>query len=105
VGHKILLSLGAWIASEKLIVGITDDPLLVKKAFPSVLESFDVRSNNVRKFLTMFRPGLLYELVPIVDVYGPTAWDPNIQALVVSKESIDGAKASPSHFKIIQASD
>ena len=27
-GHKILLSMGAWIASEKLIVGITGAPFL-----------------------------------------------------------------------------
>jgi len=43
--------------------------------------------------LELFKPGLEYDIVPIKDVYGPTAWDPNIQALVVSKETLKGADA------------
>ena len=38
----------------------------------------------------------MLDITPIVDVYGPTSWDPNIQALVVSKETISGAEASTS---------
>ncbi|PCH37862.1 Nucleotidylyl transferase [Wolfiporia cocos MD-104 SS10] len=90
-GHKILLSMGAWIASEKLIVGITDDALLTKKAFKEVLETIDVRIARVRAFLELFKPSLQYDLVPISDVYGPTGWDDNIQALIVSKETLPGA--------------
>jgi pantetheine-phosphate adenylyltransferase len=37
---------------------------------------------------------LIYDVVPIIDVYGPTGWDPNIQALVVSKETLSGAASS-----------
>jgi pantetheine-phosphate adenylyltransferase len=40
-----------------------------------------------------FKPSLDYYIVPINDVYGPTATDPNIQALVVSKETASGGKA------------
>lgn len=32
--------------------------------------------------------------MPIDDVYGPTGWDPNVQALVVSMETLSGAKSS-----------
>ncbi|RPD66404.1 Nucleotidylyl transferase [Lentinus tigrinus ALCF2SS1-7] len=90
-GHKILLSMGAWIAKEKLIIGITDDPLLVKKAYREVLEPLSVRTARTRAFLELFRPGIVYDLVPLNDVYGPTGWDPNVQALVVSKETLPGA--------------
>lgn len=48
----------------------------------------------MRAFLTAFRPALVYDIVPINDVYGPTGWDPNIQGLVVSKETASGAAAS-----------
>jgi phosphopantetheine adenylyltransferase len=43
------------------------------------------------------RPGLILDLVPISDVAGPTGWDANIQALVVSKETLSGGAASKSH--------
>lgn len=116
-GHKILLSMSAWIAHEKVIIGVTgkpqkplrsasqeedvltmdtDDKLLQKKANRHVLEPLDVRIEHVRRFLDFFKPGLVYDAVPIDDVYGPTAVDPNIQALVVSKETLGGASASKS---------
>jgi len=96
-GHKILLSMGAWVASEKLIVGITDDALLKNKAHKEVLEKLPVRMERVRAFLELFKPGLIYDLVSIDDVYGPTAWDPNIQALIVSKETLPGASSIHKH--------
>lgn len=92
-GHKILLSMAAWIASSKVIVGITDDELLKNKSNKHVLESMAVRIEKTRSFLQLFRPDLEYELVAIRDVYGPTGWDPNIQALVVSVETLPGAES------------
>ncbi|KAA1469552.1 Nucleotidylyl transferase [Dentipellis sp. KUC8613] len=92
-GHKILLSMAAWITEQNIIVGVTDDPLLVKKANIDVLEKLPVRIRHVREFLELFKPGLEYHIVPIDDVYGPTGWDPNIQALVVSRETIAGGEA------------
>ncbi|KAJ6597035.1 hypothetical protein DFH09DRAFT_109657 [Mycena vulgaris] len=96
-GHKILLSMAAWIASEKLIVGVTDDALLTRKANAAVLEPLAQRTAAVRAFLRAFRPHLTYDVVPISDVYGPTGWDANIQALVVSKETVSGAAAIARH--------
>jgi len=96
-GHKILLSMAAWIASEKVIVGVTDDALLTKKSNKEVLENLPTRIAKVTSFLALFRPGLTYDVVPINDVYGPTGWDPNIQALVVSKETLSGAASIASH--------
>ncbi|KAJ7343337.1 hypothetical protein DFH08DRAFT_1081529 [Mycena albidolilacea] len=96
-GHKILLSMAAFIASTKLIVGVTDDALLIRKTYAAVLEPLPTRIAAVRAFLARFKPGLEVDAVPISDVYGPTGWDPNIQALVVSKETADGARAIATH--------
>lgn len=109
-GHKILLSMAAWIASEKLIIGVTgvltdnvfsilahlpiDDNLLQNKANKHVLEKLSQRMERVREFVTFFKPELVLDIVAIDDVYGPTGWDENIQALVVSKETTSGAAAS-----------
>ena len=48
---------------------------------------------GVQQFMELFKPSLVFDIVPIHDVYGPTATDPNIQALVVSKETASGGKA------------
>ncbi|KAJ4497896.1 hypothetical protein C8R41DRAFT_940149 [Lentinula lateritia] len=96
-GHKILLSMAAWITSRKLIVGVTDDTLLKSKSNAHVLESLDTRRNNVREFLELFKPGLEYDIVTINDVYGPTGWDLDIQGLVVSRETINGAEMISTH--------
>ncbi|KAF7796694.1 hypothetical protein EIP86_007877 [Pleurotus ostreatoroseus] len=98
-GHKILLSMAAWIARDTLIVGVTDDALLQKKANKDVLQSIGVRMTVAKAFLRLFRPQVQYEMVPITDVYGPTGWEPNIQALVVSKETLPGAEAIEKHRK------
>ncbi|EGN95506.1 hypothetical protein SERLA73DRAFT_186547 [Serpula lacrymans var. lacrymans S7.3] len=90
-GHKILLSMAAWIANEKVIVGVTDDVLLKNKANKHVLEDLSTRIERTRAFMKLFRSDLEYDFVPIRDVYGPTGWDANIQALVVSKETLSGA--------------
>ncbi|KAG6889843.1 hypothetical protein C0995_014321 [Termitomyces sp. Mi166 len=96
-GHKILLSMSAWITSEKIIVGVTDDVLLKKKSNPHLLQPLAERIERVRAFLELFRPGIEYEIVPIQDVYGPTGWDPNVQGLVVSQETISGAESIAAH--------
>lgn len=70
-----------------------DEALLTKKANASVLESIDTRKANVRVFCERFKPSLEYDIVTINDVYGPTAWDANIQALVLSFETREGAAA------------
>ncbi|KAJ3993588.1 hypothetical protein F5050DRAFT_1714370 [Lentinula boryana] len=96
-GHKILLSMAAWIASQKVIVGVTNATLLGSKSNAHVLESLETRKANVQTFLELFKPGLEYDIVTIDDVYGPTGWDPNIQGLVVSRETINGAEMIADH--------
>ena len=82
------------ISRRELIAKMIDDALLTKKSNKEILEDLPTRKSNVTTFLSLFRPGLIYDVVPIVDVYGPTGWDPNIQALVVSKETLSGAASS-----------
>ena len=105
--------MAAWIVHEKLIVGVTGqrsflisesvsltflrfvgDSLLQKKVHKDLLESLDTRITRTRNFLEFFKPGINYHVVPINDVYGPTAVDHYIQALVVSKETLGGASSS-----------
>lgn len=96
-GHKILLSCAAFLATSKLIVGMTSDSLLTKKRHVEILEHLDERTKKTREFLQLVKPGLELDLPPLTDIYGPTGWDPNVQALVVSKETLSGANAIATH--------
>jgi len=94
-GHKILLTMVAWITSEgpggKLICGVTDDALLTKKANRNLIQSLDIRTARIREFLSLVAPGLgELDLPPLQDIYGPTASDADIEALVVSRETREG---------------
>jgi pantetheine-phosphate adenylyltransferase len=68
-----------------------DDMLLKNKKYAHLLESISVRTSNVRAFLTLIARNLVLDLVPIQDVYGPTAWDPTLSGLVISEETRPGA--------------
>ncbi|CAR27806.1 hypothetical protein ZYGR_0N02920 [Zygosaccharomyces rouxii] len=91
-GHKILLTMAAFITSSRLIVGVTDQDLLVNKKYREFLETVDERCDNVKKFLALLKPTLKVEIVLIKDVCGPTGTVPEIEALVVSRETVQGGQ-------------
>lgn len=70
-----------------------DDKLLGKKSHRELMESIEDRMEGVRAFLELFRPHIVHDVVPISDVYGPTATDADIQGLVVSKETMAGGQS------------
>ncbi|KAF9110553.1 hypothetical protein BGX27_006189 [Mortierella sp. AM989] len=92
-GHKILLSMTAWIASHRVVCGVTDDSMLKTKKFKEYMEPLNKRIDAVERFLRTFKRGLVYEVVPIHDIYGPTITDDKLQALMVSKETLKGGDA------------
>jgi len=67
--------------------------MLNNKKYKEYLETVDVRIANVIGFCTLFRPDLVYEVVPIVDAFGPSIVDPALSAIVVSAETLPGAHA------------
>lgn len=91
-GHKILLSVAAFLTSSRLIVGVTDQELLQNKKYKEVLQPFDTRCSNVKRFLQKLKPSLNVEIVAIRDVCGPTGTVPEIEALIVSRETVSGGE-------------
>ncbi|KAF9182449.1 hypothetical protein BGZ51_000690 [Haplosporangium sp. Z 767] len=92
-GHKILLSMTAWITSHRVVCGVTDDSMLLTKKYKEYMESLEHRIHAVERFLRIFKRNLIYEVVPIHDIYGPTITDNKLQALTVSKETLKGGAA------------
>lgn len=91
IGHKVLLSMAAYSASFKVIVGITVDSLLVNKQYAEYLETFEQREATVKAFIRSLKPDMLIETYPLDNMFGPTTGIKKIDALVVSKETREGA--------------
>lgn len=90
-GHFKLLTLAAHLTRSTLIVGLVPDSMLTKKAHASRLQPYHTRRQNIYAFLMQLRTSLQVDVVQLEDAYGPTITDPDIQAIVVSSETIANA--------------
>jgi pantetheine-phosphate adenylyltransferase len=91
-GHRILLSMAAWLAEESLTVGVTAQEMLGNKSGFQVMESIEQRTGKASAFLQRFKVGK-YNLTTIHDPFGPTRWDPKLRAIVGSRETLSGCYA------------
>ncbi|CAN6654524.1 phosphopantetheine adenylyltransferase [Trichomonascus vanleenenianus] len=92
-GHKLLLTLSGYICREMLVVGVTGPELLKNKKYAEAMQSYARRRTSVEDFVGYVFPALKVHCEMINDVYGPTATMPEIEALVVSKETRSGGDA------------
>ncbi|NWX43810.1 COASY synthase, partial [Steatornis caripensis] len=63
------------------------------KVLPELIEPYELRAAKLREFLEDVKPSLRYDIVPLVDPYGPSVTDPDLQCLVVSEETHRGGEA------------
>lgn len=93
VGHDALL--GAAFASGRVVlVGLTTDAYLAQHPKPGAerIRAYAARRRNLSRYLRRRFPGRRWEISPISDRYG-RAVGPGIDALVVSAETVPGARA------------
>lgn len=89
-GHRLLLTQSALLARRRIVVGMSNGPLLSSKILPELIKPIDVRVSEVEAYLGDVKPWIKHEVVPITDIYGPTAWDDDLECLVVSPETVRG---------------
>ncbi|KAG5456379.1 MAG: hypothetical protein BJ554DRAFT_3896 [Olpidium bornovanus] len=92
VGHKILLTMAAWVPSETLFCGVTSASMLKSKINRELLQPEEVRLTEARNFLQRIRPQIRYQVEIIDDPCGPAASDGTFSALVVSHETLSGGE-------------
>ncbi|KAG5175409.1 hypothetical protein JKP88DRAFT_338687 [Tribonema minus] len=92
-GHKKLLTAAASCCklSGILTVGVTADAMLTSKKLSHLIDGSAARIAAVASFLDDIRPGLRHRVVVIDDPFGPPAYEPEFEAIVVSSETIKGA--------------
>lgn len=92
LGHKILLTEAVLRATDRLVVGVTDESMTVSKKLYELILPVEERIKEVEVFLNEIDPTLKYDIVPISDVYGPTKSDPDMEMIIVSKETEKGGQ-------------
>lgn len=98
-GHRLLLSVAAISAEAEVVVGVTDDAMLTTKTRRELLQSYDARCVGVARYIHAVHPALKVHTVALRDPAAPTPAHemPNIQAIVVSQETVAGAESINAH--------
>ena len=95
-GHKLMLSLAALLSRDRILCGITASEMLSTKNHPEKLDTLDNRMFTVQEFLVEFKAGCerKVEIVTLRDPYGPTIELDDLDALIVSPETLPGGLKS-----------
>eukprot|EP01038_Epipyxis_sp_PR26KG_P004407 gene4407-6233_t len=90
-GHKKLLTLAAICCKSELTIGITGHTMLQQKSNVDMISNYATRCAGVESFLFSIKPGLKLNLVELFDPFGPTIHASDLDAIIVSSETILGA--------------
>ncbi len=90
-GHKSLFHT-AFTISSSAIIGLTVDSFIKEKTYATEVQPYLLREKIIREHLTQNFPSSVYQIVPLVDVYGPTLENRSIEALVVGPKTVAGAR-------------
>nr|XP_033775250.1 bifunctional coenzyme A synthase [Geotrypetes seraphini]XP_033775251.1 bifunctional coenzyme A synthase [Geotrypetes seraphini] len=91
--HKILLSASCLLTESRLLIGVSDKDLLENKVLKELIQPYQQRVDKLSQFLVDIKPSLQYEIVPLLDPYGPSITDSALKCIVVSEETRKGGSS------------
>ncbi|WKX91211.1 hypothetical protein Q1695_009776 [Nippostrongylus brasiliensis] len=92
-GHKVLLSKAALLVSESVVCGVTDKSMIEKKSLWEMIEPVERRMEAVEDFVADVSDSVVCLAEPIEDPFGPSTRIPDLEAIVVSQETVRGGEA------------
>jgi len=84
-GHRALLS-KSFQVGRKVIIGVTSDAFAAREG-KAPDEDFEERVRNLEALIREEHPGREYTIAKLDDYFGPGIASPEVQAIVVSKET------------------
>ncbi|XGW21173.1 hypothetical protein V3C99_004265 [Haemonchus contortus] len=92
-GHKVLLSKAALLAKESVVCGVTHKKMIEKKSLWELIEPISTRARAVEEFVYDVADTVACIAEPIEDPFGPSIRIPDLEAIVVSQETVKGGEA------------
>ena len=93
-GHDILLTISCFLASQKIVVGITDDSYVRnRKTLWELIQPCSLRVTAVDEYIKSVKPSLTRVIEAMPDAFGPSIRETDLDAIVVSTETIKGGEA------------
>lgn len=89
-GHKKLLMTSLEVCTERMVVGVTADSMLKEKAGASMIQGNEKRIQVVVDFLKGMKGDIKFDVVKIEDPWGPSVVRKELEAIVVSSETLKG---------------
>ena len=94
-GHKALLK-RSFDVGDHVIIGITSDVLARRMGKNHARKYFD-RETELRTYLTREFQGRSYEVTELQDFFGPTVTRSDVEAIVVSEETLERVEEARQH--------
>lgn len=92
LGHRMLLSQACLYTRSKILIGITSEALLSKKAYAEYLEPYETRKASAVDFLKMLNPHLEVEVFELSDPVGVADKYEDLEAVILTREVEKGGQ-------------